>query len=109
MTPLQAKKRWMRKRLSEAKATRSEPYTAAPWVSPPKIVIEDSKTRTSHGHNRDQSNLQWKAYSDGSGKDEDVTAAAVSFNWNKAKRLGGAGLTMVVEALTNHCESADNA
>lgn len=119
MTPLQLKRRWMRAGLGTAPTSRQQPYTAAPWVEPPRIVIACSKEVARKKHDADKSNPYWRAYSDGSGRDEDVTAASVGANWSIGKRLGGVGvalthhgelegLTRAVERLAEHCEASTN-
>ena len=120
MISLQAKRRWMRKRLRKMKTTRNQFYIATSWMSSSKMIIKNNKTRTSQSYNANHLNLQWRAYSDESEKDEDVIAAAMNFNWNKRKRLKSADiaithhnefeeLIMIVEELINHCERTTNA
>ena len=58
MISLQAKKRWMRKHLKEAKTTFSQFYIAASWMNSSKIIIEIDKTKTSQTHDSDTSNLR---------------------------------------------------
>ena len=70
----------MRKRLKETKATRSQSYIAASWVSFSKMIIENNKTRTSQNHNADHLNLRWRTYFDENEKNENVIAAAMNFN-----------------------------
>ena len=120
MISLQTKKRWMRKRLKKTKATRSQFYIAASWMNSSKMIIENNKIITSQSHSADHLNLQWRTYSDGSEKDENVIAATMNFNWNKKKRLKDVSITithhdelekliMIVEELINHCERTTNA
>ena len=120
MILLQAKRRWMRKHLKKAKTTFSQLYIVASWMNSSRIIIEIDKTKTSQAHDSDTSDLRWKVYLNESERNEDVTIAAVNFNWNKKKRLKDAdtafthydelkNLIMIVERLINHCERAIDA
>ena len=84
------------------------------------MIIESNKTMTSQNHSADHSNLQWRIYFDESEKNEDVIAAAMSFNWNKKKRLKDVNITIthhdefkkliiIVEELIDYCEKTTNA
>jgi len=86
-------------------------------VALPSTIIACSKEEARGKHEADRSNPYWRAYSDGSGRDEDVTAASVGANWSIGKRLGGAGvalthhgelegLTRAAEKLAKHCEES---
>ena len=110
----------MRKHLRKTKTALNQLYIAASWISFSRIVIEIDKTRTSQAHDNDTSNLRWRTYSNENERNEDVTAAAVNFNWNKKRCLKNAGtalthhgelkdLIMIVEELINHCERATDA
>ena len=98
-TPLQVKRKWIREILGVAETTRSQPYTAPPWVIPLKVVIVPDKSRAIKQHNADKSFQGLRMYSDGSGRDRDVTAAATNLHWESGQRLGGVGI-----ALTHHGE-----
>lgn len=56
------------------------PFTAAPWWEPPKVIIEDSKTKVKEAYDRlVKANFVKSVieiYTDGSGLDERVDAAA---------------------------------
>lgn len=115
-TPLQLKRRWVQNVLRAATMIREQAYIEAPWVTPPKVVIKDETLAVRH-HNADRSNSYWRAYSDGSGRGGDVTAAAVGANWSQKSRLGGVemalthhgeleGLTAGAERLAEHCQLA---
>ena len=74
---------------------------------------------TLQSHNANQSNLQWRIYSNGSKKDENVINAMINFNWNKKKRLKDIDITithydkfkeliMIVKELIKYYEKAMN-
>ena len=105
----------MRKHLKKTKATFSQFYIVAPWINFSKIIIEINKTKASQIHDSDTSNLRWKIYLNESERNENITIAAMNFNWNKKRRLKNIStalthhdelknLIMIVERLINHCE-----
>ena len=110
----------MRKCLKKTKTTRNQFYIAASWMNSSKMIIENNKIMISQSHSANYSNLQWRAYFDESEKNENVIAAAMSFNWNKKKRLKNVDITIthhnkfeeliiIVEKLIDHCERTTNA
>lgn len=56
-----------------------------------------------------QIELKWRAYSDGGGKDGEVTAIAAGIDWVETKRLRGAevALTLRIEKLSAMTNTAD--
>ena len=75
---------------------------------PPKVVIVPDKSRAIKQHNADKSFQGWRMYSDGSGRDGDVTAAATNLHWESGQRLGGVGIALTyhgeLESLTTAAE-----
>ena len=76
-TPATLKRQWLKKEFGREEMTLSQPYTAPPWINPPKIIIDLNDSIARRRHDEDRTNTMWRAYSDGSGKDNDITAAAV--------------------------------
>ena len=98
--------------------TTIDPYTAAPWSDPLRVRIEVDDTCAIRTHDADETPHERRVYSDGSGKDGSVTAAAVDIKgWEKTSKLGGAGVVLTYyseleglatasEELAERCTSA---
>ena len=85
-----------------------------------RMIIEADKTRASQTYERNTSDFRWRTYSDESKKNENITTAMMSVNWNKRKRLKDADITlmhhnelknliMIIKELINRCEKSVDA
>ena len=85
---LATKKRiWLKKKLKKSDVTFIQSYTISSWVCSSKITIDNSDETATRRHDVDKSNSKWRAYSNESEKDDEVTVVAVETNWKCVKRL----------------------
>ena len=110
----------MRKHLKKTKIMFNQLYIVASWMNFSKIIIKIDKTKTSQIYDKNTSNSRWKIYFDESEKNENVTTAAMNFNWNMKKRLKNVSITfthhdelknliMIVEKLIKHYKKTTDA
>ena len=110
----------MRKHLKKTKIMFNQFYIAASWMNFSKIIIKIDKTKTSQIYDKNTSNSRWKIYFDESENNENVTTAAMNFNWNMKKRLKNVSITfthhdelknliMIVEKLIKHYKKTTDA
>ena len=81
------KRIWLKKELKKNDITFIQSYTIFSWVCSLKVTINNNDETATRRHEIDKSNSKWKAYSNESEKDDEVTTIVVKTNWKCVKRL----------------------
>ena len=131
-TPGEDKREWMERLITAYGGLNEEgpyrwresiadPYSTPSWEMPLRVEIEIDAETAGDMYNADQTPHQRRIYTDGNGKDVEVTAAAVDMSgWEYTRKLGGPGIALVhhgeleglttaVEELARRCKNAGGA
>ena len=81
------KRTWLKRELRKSEITFIQSYTISSWVCSFKITINNNDEIATRRYDVDKSNSKWKAYSNESEKDDEVTIVVVETNWKYVKRL----------------------
>ena len=93
---LATKKRiWLKRKLRKSDVTFIQSYTIFSWVCSSRVTIDNSDEIATRRHDVDKSNSNWKAYSNESEKDDEVTTIVVKTNWECVKRLKNVEITLI--------------
>ena len=108
------KRTWLKKELRTNDVTFIQSYTIFSWVRSSRITININDETTTRRHDADLTNSKWRAYSNESEKDNEITTTIVDINWERVKRLRDVEiallhhdemkeLTMIVKRLVEKC------
>ena len=89
------KRIWLKRKLKKSDVTFIQSYTIFSWVCSSRVTIDNSDEIATRRHDVDKSNSNWKAYSNESEKDDEVTTIVVKTNWECVKRLKNVEITLI--------------
>ena len=89
------KRIWLKRKLKKSDVTFIQSYTIFSWVCSSRVTIDNSDEIATRRHDVDKSNSKWRAYSNESEKDDEVTAVAVETNWKCVKRLKNVEVALI--------------